>query len=83
MRVAWVRREVHRDGGSGGQACGRSVVGSGVRREVHQVVGVRRAGASCGGGQAGVRREVVRLQAVWVRVEVRQDAGGEGQACGA
>jgi hypothetical protein len=29
------------------------VVGSGVRREVHQAAGVRRAGASCLGGQAG------------------------------
>jgi hypothetical protein len=59
------------------------VVGSGVRRAVHQAAGVGRAGASCGGGQAGVRREEVRLHAVWVRWEVRQDAGGGGQACGA
>jgi hypothetical protein len=92
MRAAGVRLEVRGDacglgkaGGAPGWGRRRSGVrwvrlwaaGSGERCIRRRVSGVLVRPAS------EVRREVVRLQAAWVRREVRQDAGGGCQACGA
>jgi hypothetical protein len=77
--------------GSGGRSVGMLVASAGWR-----CIGLREAGIRCAVRRvvadrirravhlaAGVRREVVGLQAAWVRREVRQDASGGDQACGA